>query len=420
MRTSSAVVVAACALPAALVVAGCGGNAVQGTEPAAEVLLEPAAAKGPDPFTDTTAVTGATPPPTARTPQPPRSEHSGPRTLSGGTPGLYGGTRGAGSCDVERQIGHLMSDRGRAQAFARAAGISAALVPGHLRSLTSVVLRADTRVTNHGFRDGRATGYQSVLQAGTAVLVDRHGVPRVRCACGNPLTPAARLRGEPGTSGRPWSGYRPGQVIVVAPAPQVITGLTIIDIADHTWIERPTGHRGHRRDHALPRPKPPHPHDSATGTSPGEEGRFPEDEGASRSGAPTSPSDERTSPKESPADCVTPTATATPGTTDPPPAESASDTSAGPVPAPSGCPTATGTAPSAAASPDRVPKPPGKPSAHGTGTAPGSSPKSSDPAETGTGAMPESPDLSDGGGLIPDAPETSGSIFGSPTDVFDG
>ena len=60
-------------------------------------------------------------------------------------------------------------------------------VPAFLRGLTPVVLRADTRVTNHGFRDGSATSFQSVLQAGTAVLVDDHGAPRVRCACGNPL-----------------------------------------------------------------------------------------------------------------------------------------------------------------------------------------------------------------------------------------
>ena len=28
----------------------------------------------------------------------------------------------------------------------------------------------------------------SLGQAGTAVLVDNHGIPRVKCGCGNPLT----------------------------------------------------------------------------------------------------------------------------------------------------------------------------------------------------------------------------------------
>jgi hypothetical protein len=40
-----------------------------------------------------------------------------------------------------------------------------------------VILQRDTRVTNHGFRNGRATPTQSILQAGTAVLVDEYGVP---------------------------------------------------------------------------------------------------------------------------------------------------------------------------------------------------------------------------------------------------
>ncbi len=124
------------------------------------------------------------------------------------------------------------------------------------------MLRADTRVTNHGFRAGRAGAYQSVLQAGTAVLVDDRGVPRVRCACGNPLRPPVAMRGTPRGRGSPWPGYRPGEVIVVTPAPQVITDFTIIDVASRTWIERPTGHDV-RHDRALPPPvwaqRPPAP-----------------------------------------------------------------------------------------------------------------------------------------------------------------
>jgi hypothetical protein len=42
-------------------------------------------------------------------------------------------------------------------------------------------------VTNHSFVDGRAVAFQSILQAGTAVLVDQDGVPVARCRCGNPL-----------------------------------------------------------------------------------------------------------------------------------------------------------------------------------------------------------------------------------------
>ncbi|MEJ8672175.1 DUF6777 domain-containing protein [Streptomyces sp. MS1.AVA.1] len=201
---------------------------------------------------------------------------------------MYGGTQGAGSCDVRRQIDQLTSDRAKARVFAQAAGIPQASIPAHLRGLTSVVLRADTRVTNHGFRDGMGTGYQSVLQAGTAVLVDHHGVPRVRCACGNPLAPPVDPHGTPGTSGRAWSGYRPSQVVVVAPTIRMITNITIINVVDNTWIERPIGHQGHHRDHAVRPPKPvvPTPHDSGPR---GDVSAFPEDGSASPSGGRTSP-----------------------------------------------------------------------------------------------------------------------------------
>ena len=65
--------------------------------------------------------------------------------------------------------------------------ISVADIPTYIGTLTPMQLRADTRVTNHGFVDGHATSLQSVLQAGTAVLVDDQGRPRVKCGCGNPL-----------------------------------------------------------------------------------------------------------------------------------------------------------------------------------------------------------------------------------------
>lgn len=48
-----------------------------------------------------------------------------------------------------------------------------AKIPQYIGSLTPVVLQADTRVTNHGYKDGKATVLQSVLEKGTAVLVDQ-------------------------------------------------------------------------------------------------------------------------------------------------------------------------------------------------------------------------------------------------------
>ncbi|WP_328875320.1 hypothetical protein OHT76_37535 [Streptomyces sp. NBC_00287] len=412
MRTPRGILVTACA---ALLVAGCGSGGDKDAAASGELFLQPVAAQGPDPFTASTATSTATPPPVTRTPQP-----DGVRSYAGSTPGLYGGTEGVGSCDVNRQIDHLTADQGRAHAFAGAVGISRSGVPDYLRGLAPVVLRADTHVTNHGYRDGRATTYQSVLQAGTAVLVDNRGVPRVRCACGNPIEPPAATHGSPATSGRAWSGYRPTQVIVVTPAPQVITNITIINIVNNTWIERRIGHDV-QHDRPVPRPEPLKPTQrpsTPTPSTPSQDGH-----GLTPSDESTEPSDERTgstTPEGTPTDCVTPTVTVTPGATEDVPLE---------PPASADCPTATVTA----TPPMTEPESPLVPTEEDTGTEPtvpnfggtvpdepGTSLDSTD--EIGPEAVPDTPDVPDGGGLIPDDPEdrsVSGSIFGSPTDVFD-
>ncbi|MCX4985041.1 DUF6777 domain-containing protein [Streptomyces sp. NBC_00572] len=216
-----------------------------GSQPAAagsvqDVFLQPVAAQGPDPFTESTART------TRQVFSPDRDQDPGGeqvREVTGSTPGLYGGTRAEGSCDVERQVSFLAADQDRTRAFAEASGIPETNVGDWLRGLTPVVLRADTRVTNHGYLQGRANGYQAVLQTGTAVLVDQYGSPRVRCACGNPLrTPAAVRDGV--HQGEPWDGFDPDRVIVVRPTTTVVTSLFIVNAADRSWIERRTGSDG--------------------------------------------------------------------------------------------------------------------------------------------------------------------------------
>ncbi|GGV20900.1 hypothetical protein GCM10010260_71350 [Streptomyces filipinensis] len=281
MRIPTGSIVTACALSVMLLVAGCVHPGVKAARMGGDVYLVPAAAQGPDPFTGST-VTGTGEPavpdaagadPTAtRTPGvsstgPPPATSSGPalpaalvaaplsavRVLSGATPGLYGGTAGVAGCDVQRQIAYLTADRDRGDAFAHAAGISASGIPGYLHGLTPVVLRADTRVTSHGYRAGKAVGHQAVLQAGTAVLVDDRGVPRVRCACGNPLGWPAPARGGFGARGTAWSGYRPGQVIAVTPAPRAVTSITLVNAHARTWIRRRIGHDV-RDDQVVPAP----------------------------------------------------------------------------------------------------------------------------------------------------------------------
>lgn len=103
----------------------------------------------------------------------------------GNTSGLYGGTLNNSVCDRQAMIKFLQAHPDKGAAWARVQGITHAELPSYISGLTPVVLRSDTSVTNHGFSDGDATTLHSVLQAGTAVLVDKYGVPRARCYCGN-------------------------------------------------------------------------------------------------------------------------------------------------------------------------------------------------------------------------------------------
>ncbi|MGA5446582.1 DUF6777 domain-containing protein [Streptomyces umbrinus] len=352
VRIPTRTLVTACVLSAALLTGGCGGDGDKASDPATsggEVFLQPVADQGPDPFTDSTATTAATPPPVTRTPQSTPTGNAtgtaeGVRSVSGGTPGLYGGTRRVGSCDVDRQIRFLTADQVKARAFAQAAGIAQAGIPDYLRRLTSVVLRADTRVTNHGFRDGRATEYQAVLQAGTAVLVDNRGVPRVRCACGNPLKPPVALQGTPGHNGSPWSGYEPTKVVVVTPAPRVIVNITIINIQNNTWIERRIGDHHGDEDRIVPAPvvDPHSPRPDGSSPSPDESSSDrPSPDGSSSESSSESSESSSESAEDSASDCVTATVTITPGTAEDTPTDDFTDTTS---PDPSDCPTITETA----------------------------------------------------------------------------
>ncbi|WP_167532766.1 DUF6777 domain-containing protein [Streptomyces alboniger] len=213
------------------------------SESGGEVLLQPAGKSGPDPFTQSTAREGSTPPSPSELPSSSASANV-TRGVDGAAPGLYGGTRKVGSCDVEKQVGALQKDPAKNKAFASVLDIEPSGVPRYLRSLTPVHLRLDTRVTNHGYRDGRATGYQAVLQTGTAVLVDDHGVPRVRCACGNPLLPPVAQKSTPRQTGDAWPGYRSSNVVVVAPATQVVNQFVVYDPDSGDWFTRDKGDTG--------------------------------------------------------------------------------------------------------------------------------------------------------------------------------
>ena len=170
--------------------------------------------------------------------------------VTGDTPGLYGGTR-SDTCNAEGIRTYLEANPAKAQAWATAMELPPAQVGPFLAALTPVTLRSDTAVTNHGFKDGGATPFQSVLQAGTAVLVDPQGLPRVRCYCGNPL-------GEPDQqtsahyTGAAWQGFSGDAVTVIAKAPSQVSEFVVVKPDTNEVLTRPRGTSG-EKDRAADR-----------------------------------------------------------------------------------------------------------------------------------------------------------------------
>ncbi|MGW6737854.1 DUF6777 domain-containing protein [Streptomyces sp. NPDC055013] len=291
-----AVVVVAAVILAVVLSRGDGGN---GTTADGEVFLQAAGKTGPDPFTESTATDSSAPPatPTAATESAPSNAVRG---VDGGAPGLYGGSRNAAACDVEKQIEYLQAAPEKNRAFASVARVAPSDVPAHLRSLTPVQLRMDTRVTNHGYRDGAADGYQAVLQSGTAVMVDDRGVPRVRCACGNPLTPPVAQQGTLKRTGDSWPSYRSSNVVVVVPSTTIVEVFVIFDDERDEWVARERGDDGDK-DRKTDRPVKPSPTVSVS--------------------TPTSPSSPSSPPTSTPESPTPETSTSEPPTTEPEPSE---------------------------------------------------------------------------------------------------
>ncbi|GAA3291520.1 hypothetical protein GCM10020295_08540 [Streptomyces cinereospinus] len=267
-----------------------------------EVILQPTNATGPDPWTPSTARTTAPLP--AAAPDQPAAEANAIRSVAGSEPGLYGGSHHTASCDVEKQIRYLTADRTKNEAFASVLSVPESAVPGYLRSLTSVLLRSDTRVSNHGYHDGAATKFQSVLQAGTAVLVDGYGEPKVRCACGNPLTRAIAQKGTPQHKGDTWSGYRPQNVVVINRAAAEIKEFVIFDAKEKDWIRRHSGDQGDDDEKTAPPPRHwPLPSAEPPGSEPRDGKREPDDgkrEGEPRPEPKPEPKPDREGPEPKP------------------------------------------------------------------------------------------------------------------------
>ncbi|WP_406165172.1 DUF6777 domain-containing protein [Streptomyces sp. NBC_00996] len=242
-------------------------NSGGGKNAAGEVFLQAAGTSGPDPYTESTATHSSAAPETPSVSTGSEAANV-TRGVDGSAPGLYSGTRNVSSCNVEKQISSLQADPSKNRAFASAQGIQPSGVPAYLRSLTPVQLRVDTRVTNHGYRNGASTSYQAIFQAGTAVLVDSRGVPRVRCACGNPVAEPVQQKTTPKPTGDSWPSYRPQNVVVVAPSVTVINVFVIFDPHNDEWIARRRGDNVHHDHKTRPPTRQPFPSVSLSSPTP--------------------------------------------------------------------------------------------------------------------------------------------------------
>ncbi len=270
MSSRRAIALLFTAIAAAVLLAGCGGGAGGSTQTgsgevfvqsAGEIFLEPAGDAGPESFAgDALVFDHAVPSPTSLAlpttlPTLPGSPVQVASYL-GGTPGLYGGSRSKLIADKDAQLEFLRANPDKAAAFCAALNADPTLrwsggtqvtvdeLAAYFAQLTPVLITRDIRVTNHGFRDGKPTARQSILQAGQYILVDVFGVPRARCECGNPLIPPVAIPTKPRYTGKPWAGFDPSVVIVVQAAAAAIESLVLIDVDTGQTFERVVGSSG--------------------------------------------------------------------------------------------------------------------------------------------------------------------------------
>lgn len=165
-----------------------------------------------------------------------------PGEVTGTDAGLYAAVRGSSSCRTEALVSFLEApeNAGRRQVWASAAGVAAADVRPYIATLTPAWTRFDARVTEFGLKNGKAAPRQIVLEAGSAVLLDRTGFPRVRCASGSPLDRARSLPQPPVYRGTPWNGFNKSTLVVIKPGPQTRV-ITLFDPVTRLLFDRLPG-----------------------------------------------------------------------------------------------------------------------------------------------------------------------------------
>ncbi len=162
----------------------------------------------------------------------------GVRQSAGIQPGLYGTPGTNRTCNAAAAATALQNDSEKARAWATAIGVRANQIPHYLNTLTPVALTVDTWVTSHGYVGGKATPFQTVLQAGNAVMIDEAGVPRMHCESANPLTPPDnRDLADYRQTGEAWPEFKGEDVVAVA----YTAGTTAMTVTEFSLIDLGTG-----------------------------------------------------------------------------------------------------------------------------------------------------------------------------------
>lgn len=185
----------------------------------------------------------------------------GVRQVSGRQSELYGATGETQPCDAVTLANALDADAATANVWGLTLGLTPQQIPYYLNTLTAAVLMGDTWVTSYALNGGTAHPAQTVLQAGTAVLVDPIGVPRVHCVSGAPLTPPANQNlTEYHLDGDPWDGFSLQTVLAVgyasAEKPDPLGAFALIDVATGEQVLRGTGGTIDLGSASVPLPDP--------------------------------------------------------------------------------------------------------------------------------------------------------------------
>jgi hypothetical protein len=259
-----AALIAAIVVVLALVVGGVAFLVASGgdEEASGEIFLEPANSVGDDPFStdveteDIDVVSMDVPKASSSGADESDDETVAITSEPGNEPGLYGGTQNSSRCDPQQLTDFLESHRDKARAWVDALNADSTLrwsggssieigdIGDYVDELTPITLISDTRVTNHGFKNGKATPREAVLEKGTAVLVDAYGVPRVKCKCGNPLTKPTPAKAKPKYTGTDWPDFSPASITVVTVVEVQIDVYVLRDYETGDLFQRPVGTTG--------------------------------------------------------------------------------------------------------------------------------------------------------------------------------